>query len=77
MRIAVVDNSTLTAVQRLLGEIEIENTVSIDGDIAAFETLIQSILFYEQSFTSMTTRNSFDPLGALLFIVAGDFPDAA
>lgn len=47
MRTAVVDNATLTAVQRLLGDIEVENDICVDGDIAAFETLIQAILFYD------------------------------
>ena len=42
MRYAVVDNATLTAVQRLLGDIPIYNKHAIDGDILAFETLIQS-----------------------------------
>lgn len=50
MRYAIVDNSTLTAVQRLFGEIEVENALCLDGDIAAFESLIQSILFYDTIF---------------------------
>ena len=50
MRYAIIDNSTLTAVQRLLGEIEVENAFCLDGDIAAFESLIQSILFYDTIF---------------------------
>jgi len=45
---AIIDNATLTAVQRLLGEIPIYNKHSIDGDILAFETLIQSILFFDE-----------------------------
>ena len=48
MRYAVVDNATLTAVQRLLGDIPIYNKHAIDGDILAFETLIQSILFFDE-----------------------------
>jgi hypothetical protein len=50
MRYAIIDNSTLTAVQRLLGEISVVNKVCVDGDIAAFENLIQSILFYDGLF---------------------------
>jgi hypothetical protein len=73
MRCAVLDNATLTAVQRLLGEIEVENTFSLDGDIAAFETLIQAILFYDtvlyiddykQEFRS-SRRAAFHFLGAI------------
>lgn len=45
---AIIDNATLTAVQRLLGEIPIYNKHAIDGDILAFETLIQSILFFDE-----------------------------
>lgn len=41
----IIDNSTLTAVQRLLGDIPIMNKHAIDGDILAFETLLQAILF--------------------------------
>lgn len=48
MRYALIDNSTLTAVQRLLGEIPIQNKHVIDGDILAFENLLQAILFYDK-----------------------------
>jgi hypothetical protein len=50
MRYSIIDNSTLTAVQRLLGEISVVNKVCIDGDIAAFENLVQAILFYDGLF---------------------------
>lgn len=50
MRYALIDNSTLTAVQRLLGEISIQNKHVIDGDIMAFENLLQAILFYDKIF---------------------------
>lgn len=48
MRYALIDNSTLTAVQRLLGGIPIKNKHVIDGDILALENLIQAILFYDK-----------------------------
>jgi len=48
MRYALIDNSTLTGVQRLLGEIPVKNNAIIDNDIASFENYIQSILFYDQ-----------------------------
>lgn len=50
MRYALIDNSTLTAVQRLLGDIPIKNKYSIDGDILAFESFIQTVLFYDDVF---------------------------
>ncbi|APM41358.1 hypothetical protein [Clostridium kluyveri] len=48
MRYALIDNSTLTAVQRILGEIPIKNKHTIDGDIIALENYIQAILFYDK-----------------------------
>lgn len=48
MRYALIDNSTLTGVQRLLGEIPVKNTAIIDNDIVAFENYIQAILFYDE-----------------------------
>lgn len=50
MRYAIIDNSTLTSVQRLLGDIIIRNKYSIDGDILAFESFIQTVLFYDDVF---------------------------
>ena len=47
---AIIDNSTLTAVQRLLGAIPIKNKYTIDGDILALETFVQSVLFYDDLF---------------------------
>jgi hypothetical protein len=44
--IALIDNSTLSSVQRVLGEIEVNNRDTIDGDLAAFESLLLAILFY-------------------------------
>ena len=48
MRFALVDNATLTAIQRLLGQIPVKNTYTIDGDILAMESLLQAILFYDE-----------------------------
>lgn len=48
MRYALVDNSTLTAVQRILGEIPIKNKHLIDGDILCLESYLQAILLYDQ-----------------------------
>lgn len=46
MSIALIDNSTLSSVQRVLGNIPIRSKSIIDGDIVAFESLINAILFY-------------------------------
>lgn len=47
MRYALIDNSTLTSVQRILGEIQVNSKSIIDNDIIAFENYIQAILFYD------------------------------
>lgn len=47
MAYALIDNATLTAVDRLLGKIKIRSGDSIDSDIAALENLVQAILFYD------------------------------
>lgn len=48
MSYALIDNSSLTAVQRLLGRVEVRGDHSVDGDIAALEQFIHAILFYHQ-----------------------------
>ncbi len=47
MTYALIDNATLTATQRVLGEITVKNTDTINGDLVAFENLVQAILFYD------------------------------
>jgi hypothetical protein len=47
-RRALIDNATLTAAQRLLGDIKVKNLYNIDGDISAFENLVQAILFFDE-----------------------------
>ena len=48
MRKALVDHATLTAVQRLNGEIPVKNEYDLDGDILAMEGLLQAILFFDE-----------------------------
>jgi hypothetical protein len=48
MRFALIDNSTLTGVQRLLGRISVRNTLCVDMDILCLENLIEAILFYDR-----------------------------
>jgi len=45
---ALIDNATLTATQRVFGDAKIRNPDIINGDLAAFENLIQAILFSDQ-----------------------------
>lgn len=47
MRYALLDNATLTAIERLLGGIPVKNTAIVDADILAFENYVQAILFYD------------------------------
>ncbi|KPU42827.1 hypothetical protein OXPF_35900 [Oxobacter pfennigii] len=48
MRKALVDNATLTALQRLSGDILVKNKYDLDGDILAMESLLQAILFFDE-----------------------------
>lgn len=48
MTYALIDNSTLTAVQRLTGQVLTKSKNSIDTDIVALENYIQAILFYDR-----------------------------
>ena len=48
MRKALVDNATLTALQRLNGDIIVKNAYDLDGDILAMENLMQAILFFDE-----------------------------
>ncbi|WOA51911.1 hypothetical protein [Dickeya solani] len=47
MSYALIDNASLTAVERTLGDILIKNPDTINGDLIAFENVIQAILFYD------------------------------
>ena len=46
MGIALIDNSTLSSVERILGKAPVRSKTLIDGDLVAFESLINAILFY-------------------------------
>ena len=48
MTYALIDNSTLTAVQRIQGDVLTKSKDSIDADIVALENFVQAILFYDQ-----------------------------
>lgn len=47
MPYALLDNATLTGVQRLMGEIPVRTRDSVEADIAALDNMIQAILFYD------------------------------
>lgn len=47
MTYALIDNASLTAVERVIGNIVAKNPDTINGDLAAFENLVQAILFYD------------------------------
>lgn len=48
MRSALVDNSTLSAVQRLIGDIPVARSFAIEGDVAAFDQYLQTLLIYDE-----------------------------
>ncbi|WP_460096210.1 hypothetical protein [Pseudomonas sp. S3_C01] len=47
MTYALIDNATLTAVQRATGEVPVQNSDTINGDLCAVENFLQGILFYD------------------------------
>lgn len=51
MTYALIDNATLTAVQRLTGEATTKTNDSVDIDIIALENYIQATLFYDRLVT--------------------------
>lgn len=48
MSYALVDNASLTAVQRVMGHIVVKNPDTVNGDLAALENFLQAILFYDE-----------------------------
>jgi hypothetical protein len=48
MKSAIVDNSTITAVQRLTGSVSVQKSFSIEGDISAYDQYLQAILLYDR-----------------------------
>lgn len=47
MTYALIDNASLTAVQRVMGQVVVKNPDTINGDLVALENFIQAILFYD------------------------------
>ncbi len=48
MSYALIDNASLTAVQRVLGQVVVTNPDTVNGDLVAFENFVQAILFYDE-----------------------------
>lgn len=47
MSYALIDNASLTAVQRVMGEVVVRTPDTVNGDLAALESFVQAILFYD------------------------------
>lgn len=47
MTYALIDNASLTAVQRVMGDVVVRNPDTVNGDLVALENLVQAILFYD------------------------------
>ncbi|WP_019021523.1 hypothetical protein [Thioalkalivibrio sp. ALE23] len=47
MSYALIDNASLTAVQRAMGDVVVRTPDTVNGDIAALESFVQAILFYD------------------------------
>jgi len=48
MSYALIDNASLTAFQRTVGDVVVRNPDTINGDLVAVENLIQAMLFYDE-----------------------------
>ncbi len=48
MSYALIDNATLTAVQRISGQVLTKSKDSVDTDIVALENMLQAIFFYDE-----------------------------
>ncbi|MBN3003574.1 hypothetical protein JW897_07460 [Chromobacterium alkanivorans] len=48
MSYALIDNASLTAVQRVMGQITVQNPDTINGDLVALENFLHAILFYDK-----------------------------
>ena len=47
MSYALIDNASLTAIQRVMGQVVVKNPDTVSGDLVALENVIQAILFYD------------------------------
>ncbi len=48
MTYALIDNASLTSVQRVMGDITVRTPDTINGDLVALENFVQAILFYDE-----------------------------
>jgi hypothetical protein len=44
---AVIDNSTLSSVERVIGNISVRSAYDLSGDLAAFDAYLSVLLFYD------------------------------
>lgn len=47
MSYALIDNASLTAIQRVMGKVVVKNPGTVNGDLMALENFLQAILFYD------------------------------
>lgn len=59
MSYALIDNASITAVERILGEIVVKTPDTINGDLTAFENLVQATLFYDELVSIDNYKNEF------------------
>lgn len=48
MSYALIDNASLTSVQRAMGKVTVKTPDTVNGDLVALENLVQAILFYDE-----------------------------
>lgn len=55
----IIDNSTLTAVQRLCGQIDVPRNYSVEGDYSAFENFLNALLFNDSFYAIDDYKDEF------------------
>lgn len=78
MTYALIDNATLTAVQRATGAVIVKNTDTINGDLCAVENFLQGILFYDDllcidNYKPEHSENRQRQFPYLRFLAPGEF----
>lgn len=84
---AIVDNSTLSAVERVVGLAPVKPSYDLSGDLAAFDSYLAALLFYDNPVRiddykaefAKTRAQNFPELGTVDFEASSykDFDDAA
>ncbi|WP_152569571.1 MULTISPECIES: hypothetical protein [Sphingomonas] len=75
----LVDNSTLTAVQRTIGDIGVSRSYPFEGDLSAYDNYLQSLLIYDEVACPDDYKDEFksdrrDCFSEVRFLSTSDLP---